>query len=216
MSPRRYDMTRKRAGAAETRKRIVEATLKLHGEKGVFGTSWADIAREADVAIGTVYRNFPTLDELVPACGELLMERTQPPAPDDIGWILGDAADPVVRLRRVAETVFGFYGRGGKYLEADIRERELPAMREWEEYLRSMVQGFVLEALKDVPVADDLKRQTCFLFDVPTFSAMRLRSLGERDAIATVTGLVSCWLGLGTTESTMSKGNARDRRGKKQ
>lgn len=196
MSPRRYDMTRKLAKAAETRRRILDATLRLHGEKGIFGTSWADIAREADVAVGTVYRNFPTLDELVPACGELLMERTLPPSPDDIDHILGDSVDPADRVRRVAQALFGFYERGGRYLEADLRERELPAVREWEDYLRSMARGFVLEALKDVPVVEPLKDRIVFLFDVPSFSAMRVRGIPVDEAVEIVAGLVVRWLAL--------------------
>lgn len=196
MSPRRYDMTRKRANAAETRRRIVEATLKLHGERGIFGTSWADIAREADVAVGTVYRNFPTLDELVPACGELLMQRTMPPSPEDIEGIIGAAVDPVERVRRVARALFDFYERGGRHLESDLRERELPAVREWEDYLRAMVKGFVLEAMADVPVEARTKEQIAFLFDVPTFGAMRLRGLEVDEAVEIVTGLVARWLAL--------------------
>lgn len=203
MSPRRYDMTRKRALAAATRRRIVEATLKLHGEKGIFGTSWADIAQEANVAVGTVYRYFPSIEELVPACGELLMERTQPPSPNDIEAILGEAADPVERLHQVADTVFGFYVRGGKSLESDLRERELPAVREWEEYLRQMVREFVLEALRDVAEPTEAKEHLSFLFDVPTFNAMRVRGLSPEQAAETVTGLAARWLGIGDGASKM-------------
>lgn len=196
MSPRRYDMTRKRASVAATRRRIVEATLKLHGEKGIFGTSWADIAREADVAVGTVYRNFPSLDELVPACGQLLMERIKPPDPSDIHSIIGDATDPTVRLTRVAECIFAFYERGGKHLESDIRERELPAMKEWEDYMRSMVAGFVAEALKDLPLAGEDVQRLSFLLDQPTYAAMRARGLSTGDAVETVVDVFTRALGL--------------------
>lgn len=196
MSPRRYNMMGKRAAAAGMRRRIVEATLRLHGERGIFGTSWADIANEADVAVGTVYRYFPTLDQLVPACGELLIERTQPPRPEDISTILAGAAGPIERLRRVADALFSFYARGGKYLEADLRERELPAVREWEDYLRAMVGDFVSEALQDASVDAEAQDRICFLFDVPTFSAMRIRGLGPETAAATSTSLAALWLGL--------------------
>ena len=196
MSPRRYDMTRKRSIAAETRRRIVDATLKLHGERGIFGTTWADIAGEADVAIGTVYRYFPSLDELVPACGELLMERTGPPRPEDIEAILGDAVGPMSRLKRVADALFGFYARAGRYLEADLRERELPAVREWEEYLRGLVEGFVRGALAGVPTNPDVVGRLCFLFDVPTLAAMRVRGIEPDEASAIIAGLAGSWLGL--------------------
>jgi AcrR family transcriptional regulator len=73
LGPRSYRMNRRRADVEETRRRITEATLALHAEKGIFGTSWRDIARRADVSVATVYKHFPTLEELVPACGELLV-----------------------------------------------------------------------------------------------------------------------------------------------
>ncbi len=131
MSPRRYDMKDRRSAVAETRQRIVEATLQLHGQKGIFGTTWQDIARQADVSIGTVYKHFPTLDDLVPACGDLLMQRTRPPSPDSVDEIIGEAKEPGERLRRVAAELFAFYDRGGRHLDSDLRERELPAVREW-------------------------------------------------------------------------------------
>ena len=195
MSPRRYSMTRKKAVTAEFRQRILDATLKLHGQKGIFGTSWKDIAREADVSIGTVYKHFPTLDELVPACGELLMERVRPPQPDSIGEIIGDAKHPGERLRRVAAELFAFYHRGGRHLESDLRERELPAMREWEEYLRAMVMGFIREALVDCDPGGEAVERISFLFDFPTFNAMRSRGLSPTDAAQTATEMAIAWLG---------------------
>src|SRR5438067_11979435 len=81
MAPRAYRMTRRAAANAETRRRIVDAAITLHAEKGVLGTSWPDIAKRADVALGTVYRHFPSLDQLVPARTSEARLRTTPPAP---------------------------------------------------------------------------------------------------------------------------------------
>ena len=67
-------MSRRAAAVAQTRKRIVDATLELHGEQGIAATSWDDIAARAGVGVGTVYRHFPSLDELVPASGEITMQ----------------------------------------------------------------------------------------------------------------------------------------------
>jgi AcrR family transcriptional regulator len=194
MSPRHYRMTRKKAAREEMRRRIVDATLKLHGQRGIFGTSWADIAAEADVSVGTVYKYFPTLDELVPACGELLMERVQPPQPDSIGSILGDSTEPAERLRRVAAALFSFYDRGGRHLEADLRERELAAVREWEDFLRGMAAGFVREALAGHSADSQLTGRLSFLFDFPTYSAMRIRGMDTDTAITTATELAIAWL----------------------
>lgn len=196
MSPRRYTMTRKTALAAETRQRIVEATLKLHGKNGIFGTSWRDIAKEADVSVGTVYRYFPTLDQLVPACGELLMERVEPPQPDSIAEILGEATLPADRLRRVAATLFAFYERGGSHLDADLREKELPAVQEWEAFLRATVAGFVGEALSRLEPNLSTITRLAVLFDLPTYRAMQARGISADDAAETVAEMAIAWLKL--------------------
>jgi AcrR family transcriptional regulator len=65
--------------AVATRQRIVEATLQLHIERGVLGTSMRDIAARADVAPGTVARHFPDYEDIVTACGKPVRERY--PAP---------------------------------------------------------------------------------------------------------------------------------------
>src|SRR4051795_8712199 len=74
MSPRKYDMGKRAAAAAETRRRIVEATHQLHKQQGIAATSWEDIAERAGVGVGTVYRHFPTPDDLLPLCGAVAME----------------------------------------------------------------------------------------------------------------------------------------------
>ncbi|WP_210189842.1 TetR/AcrR family transcriptional regulator [Mesorhizobium prunaredense] len=194
-------MGSRNAAIAKTRQRILDATIKLHTQHGIFGTTWKDIATEADVAIGTVYKHFPTLDDLVPACGELLMERLRPPSPEAVTEIIGGATDPKERLRRVANELFAFYHRGGRHLESDLRERELPAMREWEEYLRNMVAGFVREALAERP-GDDVVQAISFLFDFPTFKAMRIRGMTVDLAAEMATAMALCWLkGKGRTST---------------
>jgi AcrR family transcriptional regulator len=192
MSPRRYQMKGKLEQAEATRRRILEATLRLHGERGIFGTSWKDIAAAADVAVGTVYRHFPDLDALVPACGELLMERTRPPAPEDVAAILGDAATAEARLERIGAALFGFYDRGGVHLETDARERSLPAVQEWEAYQRATVAGFVAAALPGHGA--DVVVRVSVLFDLPTWRSMRLRGLSADAALATAVAMAMAFL----------------------
>src|SRR5215212_5950255 len=144
---RSYDMARRAAARNDTRNRIVEATVKLHGEKGVLGTSWQDIAREADLSVSTVYAHFPYGEELLPACGQLVMSRVRPPSASSADEIVGDATSTRERLKRVARELFAFYERGGPHIEVDIRERELPGMREWEESQRATVAALVRAAL---------------------------------------------------------------------
>lgn len=192
MTPREYHLGRRAESVAETRRRILEATVELHGEKGVFGTSWRDIAARADVSVATVYKHYPTLDELVPACGELLMERIGPPAPEDVATVVGESGSVVVRLERAAVELFAFYERGGRHLEADFRERELPAMQEWEAYLRHLVSSFVREALRAARVSTREVEVLSALFDHSTYLAFRARGIEPHKAARTVAALVAC------------------------
>lgn len=194
MTPRKYDMSRRTAAREGTRRKIVEATAKLHGENGVFGTSWQDIAREADVSVATVYAHFPSLNELLPACGALVMERARPPSAESAAEIIGDARGHRERLKRVAKELFGFYERGGPHLEVDVRERQLPGMREWEESQRETVAAFVREALvEDRPDSRTIQVLSAF-FDLATFRALRTRGVSPGRAADTVAEAALCLL----------------------
>lgn len=192
MTPREYDMSRRAAAVERTRRRIVEATVELHGERGIFGTSWRDIAERADVSVATVYKHFPSLDELVPACGELLMEKIRPPSPESAHDVIGNAVGVVERLERAALELFGFYERGGRHLESDVRERELPAMQEWEQYLRDTVDAFVREALRESRLDDVELEVACVFFDHSTFLAFQRRGIETPRAARIVAELLAC------------------------
>src|ERR671916_1415087 len=141
MAPRKYTMGKRRAAVEETRRRILEATLELHSEKGIFGTSWQDIANRADVSVGTVYKHFPSLEELVPACGELMYAITRPPSLEDAPRIFAEAYSLEERVGRLVAELFAFYERGASYIETDFQERRLPEVQEWEAYWRGTNQG---------------------------------------------------------------------------
>ena len=66
--PRKYNSEKRKLLESQLRQRIVEATVALHAEKGPFATSYKDIAQRADVAVPTVYKNFPDLNALFFAC----------------------------------------------------------------------------------------------------------------------------------------------------
>lgn len=194
MSPRAYDMTKRANAKAETRRRIVEATAKLHGQKGVLGTGWKEIAEEADVSVATVYSHFPSLDELLPACGELVMQRLQPPRAEAAAEIIGDARGARERLERVAEELFDFYDRGGPHIEVDVRERELPGMREWEKSQRETVASLVRAALEGEPRDAQTVQLISAVFDLGTYKALRARGIGQIRAVQTAAELAVCLL----------------------
>ncbi|MFZ5789314.1 MAG: TetR/AcrR family transcriptional regulator [Pseudomonadota bacterium] len=68
MAARRYRLGRRAETVADTRERIVAATVALHRERGTLATSYADIAKEAGVSLQTVHNHFPSLGDLLPAC----------------------------------------------------------------------------------------------------------------------------------------------------
>src|SRR3981081_3815357 len=102
MTPRAYKKTGGAAPSAETRRRIVDAAIALHAEKGVLGATWPDIAKRADVALGTVYRHFPGLDQLVPACTSENAVRMRPPGAS----VLVGLTHPEERIGRFVEELF--------------------------------------------------------------------------------------------------------------
>ncbi len=194
MAPRKYTMDKRRAAVEETRQRILEATLALHSEKGIFGTSWQDIAHRADVSVGTVYKHFPSLDELVPACGELAYAITRPPSLEDAPQIFAEANSLEERLGRLIEELFAFYERGAPYLETDFQERRLPAVVEWEAYMRATIAGLVREALVSAEPDEGTVQAVSALLDFPTYKSFMDRSIQKEQAAKTMSEVLLCWV----------------------
>jgi AcrR family transcriptional regulator len=195
LTPRKYSMDNKRKAAVqETRQRILEATLALHSEKGIFGTSWQDIAHRADVSVGTVYKHFPSLDELVPACGELMYAITRPPSLEDAPRIFDGAHSLEERLGRLVEELFGFYERGAPYIETDFQERRLPAVQEWEAYMRATIAGLVREALLRTGPDEGTVGAASALLDFSTFKSFLDRGIQKERAAKTINEVLLCWI----------------------
>src|SRR3954462_1011401 len=124
MSPRKYDMSKRAAATEATRRRIVDATRELHAAQGIAVTSWDDIARQAGVGVGTVYRHFPSLDELIPACGAGVTDIVAMPEPARVPALFEGVRGRRARLERLVAEAFGIYDRGAPMLDAARQERE--------------------------------------------------------------------------------------------
>lgn len=194
MAPRKYSMDKRKAAVEETRRRILEATLALHSEKGIFGTSWQDIARRADVSVGTVYKHFPSLDELVPACGELIYAITRPPSLEDAPEIFAGARSLEERLERLISELFDFYERGAPYIETDFQERQLPVVQEWEAHLRATITGLTREAL--LPVRPDQRsvQTVSALLDFSIYKSFLERGIPREQAANIMSEVLLCWI----------------------
>jgi len=117
-------MKQRATSVDETRQRIVEATVRLHGTLGPAQTSIAAIAQEASVTRLTVYRHFPDIDALFGACTAHWAAQQQ--LPDLEAWLA--IGSPEARLRFALIDLYRFFEDAQQMLELVHRDREaMPA-----------------------------------------------------------------------------------------
>jgi AcrR family transcriptional regulator len=122
---RTYRKRRRAELEAETRLRITEAAVDLHGSIGPARTTISAVAERAGVQRATVYRHFPDEEALFGACSAHWAE--QHPLPDVEAW--AHVADPDERLRTALRDLYDWYERGEYMLEKTTRDAPLvPAM----------------------------------------------------------------------------------------
>jgi AcrR family transcriptional regulator len=68
MAPRAYNNETRQQQQEQLKQRVAEAAARLHAERGVLATSYAEIAQAAGVSLPTMYKHFPDLGQLVRAC----------------------------------------------------------------------------------------------------------------------------------------------------
>jgi AcrR family transcriptional regulator len=110
---RRYEKKRRAELEAETRRRITETAVELHGTLGPARTSISAIAERAGVRRSTVYRHFPDEAALFDACSSHWAAAN--PVPDMTAW--QSIEDPDNRLRTALEELYGYYGRTAQMME---------------------------------------------------------------------------------------------------
>src|SRR2546423_5155408 len=105
---RKYELKRRAENVEETRRKIVEAAVDLHGTVGPARTTVSAIAERAGVQRQTYYRHFPEERDLLHACSGLWEERHPPP---DVAG-LREIADGPERLRAGLTGLYSFYPDG--------------------------------------------------------------------------------------------------------
>ena len=187
MSPRRYDRRLRLAAADEARRRIVEAAAELHSKHGGHATSHAMIARKAGVSIPTVYKYFPSGNDLIPACTGLIAGR----APLQLDDRLFDAAPRVPeRIRLLARSLFRLHEYFAPWLRFGAADAAaFPALRSFFEQGHQGQLKLIRRALspggRGAP-AESLVLLVQVLLDYPTWKTLTAAGKTTDQAAAVV------------------------------
>jgi len=112
---------------AQTRQRIVEAAVELHGTRGPARTTITAIAEHAGVERVTVYRHFPDDRSLLEACSAHV--RAQVPPPNPRPW--KKLSDPRTRTETALTELYPYFRLTSRGWAAILRDAEiLPIVRE--------------------------------------------------------------------------------------
>lgn len=180
MKKRRYVLKRRAEQQAETRDRIVDATMTLHEELGPKATTISAIAERAGVERLTVYRHFPSDDSLLHACSSRFIQLNPPPDPTTWETI----SDPVVRVRATLRALYRYYRQTERmWTRVYHDEEEVPAvktvMKGFRGYLAQLRDDLVV-ALK--PASAGRRRLKavlthCLMFS--TWQSLKHQGLGD-------------------------------------
>lgn len=135
-----------RKPGAERRDEIVQAVLRIIGERGLTALSTSTLAEEIGVTTGALFRHFPTRDAMLKAAAEYAILRIEETFPEQ-------GLPPLERLRQLARNRVRLLG-GNPGLAWLVRSEQaylvLPA--ESVALLRALVRRsrrFLVEALRD-------------------------------------------------------------------
>lgn len=124
---RTYTLKKRAESQAETRRRIVEAAVDLHGSIGPAQTTFSMVAERAGVQRHTLYAHFPDERSLLMACSGMVHEQDPPPSAE--AW--RSIADPSERMRTGLSAIYAWYERHAELLSCVLRDAEFhPVVRE--------------------------------------------------------------------------------------
>jgi AcrR family transcriptional regulator len=189
---RKYTKRRRAESEQETRLRITEAAVGLHGSVGPARTTISAIAEKAGVQRATVYRHFPDEESLFAACSGHYAALNPPP--DLTAW--AEEKDVGARLRRALTELYSWYDRTEPMLQNVIRDEALvPAMAAPIARRRAYVDMVVDAVVAGRPERGHARRRVraaiAHALSFPTWrSLVREQGLEDDEAVALMAGMV--------------------------
>jgi AcrR family transcriptional regulator len=188
-------MERRAAAVEATRRRIIEAAMRCHAEQGMRATSFEDVARRADVALGTVYRHFPTLDDLVGACGEVFFAMLGLPDRADVKARFRGARSRRERIERLVAEVAALYRpAAGAFLRVREAGDDFRAAAEGHRRMEGAIDLLVEEALRPLRPTRQQRRVVRALLDARFWMTLVEHGVDANAAERELADLVSCAL----------------------
>lgn len=179
---RRYRMKKRAAAQDETRERIVQAAMELHDEKGVASTSIVDVASRAGVGAATVLRHFPTVGNLVSACGQHVVAEMRPPSPDDVRQIYDGIETTSGRLKKLIQELDAFFSRGELRLTAAANDRKrIVELDRFLQMVEAGIEALVREALASEQPGEQLVGVITALCDIAVWRRIQALDIGKAE-----------------------------------
>jgi AcrR family transcriptional regulator len=182
-------MKKRAEASAATRERILRATMALHDEKGVAMTSFTDVAERAGVGAATIYRNFPTLDALVEACGAHVWQDMRPPTPQEAPALFAGLETRAARLERLVQELDAFYRRGEfRLVRAGQDCDRVPGLEMFLSAVEAGIEAWTREAVAGAAESDI--RIVLALTDLRVWLSLKRLRLSKARLVAFMLGLI--------------------------
>jgi AcrR family transcriptional regulator len=123
---RKYEKKARAEAEAQTRRRITESAVELHGSLGPARTSMSAVAERAGVRRSTLYRHFPDERALFGACSAHWAAENPPP--DIGGWAAIE--DPEARLEAALAGLYAYYRHTEGMMDKLLRDASTLAIVE--------------------------------------------------------------------------------------
>ncbi|HEX5895271.1 MAG TPA: helix-turn-helix domain-containing protein [Thermoleophilaceae bacterium] len=188
---RKYELKKRAEQMGETRRRITEAAIELHGSVGPSRTTLSAVAERAGVERRTLYRHFPNEADLFAACSTDYF--TANPWPDLGNW--REIRDPQQRLGRALDELYAYYERTEPMFSNALRDAEVvdfardamaPLQAYLEEAAEILIAGRNIRGRRRKLVDGALRHALAF----STWHSLSTNHIGRSDAVKLAAALV--------------------------